>query len=93
MARLGMLGRLHVELPETARPLAPPASAWKEINTFTIGFGHGISVTPLHVITGISAVANGGILREPTLLAQPPGTVREGTRVISASAPPRPCAS
>ncbi len=83
MGRMGMLGRLHVELPETAGTLAPPASAWKEINTFTVGFGHGISVTPLHVITGVSAVANGGILRQPTLLAQSPGTVREGVRVIS----------
>ena len=83
MGRMGMLGRLHVELPETAGTLAPPASAWREINTFTVGFGHGISVTPLHVITGISAVANGGILRQPTLLAQPPGTVREGERVLS----------
>ncbi|RAI59239.1 peptidoglycan D,D-transpeptidase FtsI family protein [Roseicella frigidaeris] len=83
MGRMGMLNRLQVELPETARPLAPSANGWKEINTFTIGFGHGISVTPLHVITGVSAVANGGILRQPTLVAQPDGQPREGTRVLS----------
>jgi cell division protein FtsI (penicillin-binding protein 3) len=79
----GMLARQSIELPERAAPLVPPASHWRDINMFTIAFGHGISVTPLHVVTGISALANGGILRQPTLLAQPPGTQREGTRIVS----------
>ncbi|TPG48185.1 penicillin-binding protein 2, partial [Roseomonas nepalensis] len=83
MQRMGMLSRQGIEITETALPLVPPANGWRDINMMTISFGHGISVTPLHVVTGISAVANGGILRQPTLLAQPPGTVREGTRVIS----------
>jgi cell division protein FtsI (penicillin-binding protein 3) len=83
MGRMGMLQRLGLELPEVARPLAPTANGWRDINTMTVAFGHGISVTPLHVITGISALANGGILRPPTLVAQSPETQREGTRVIS----------
>jgi cell division protein FtsI (penicillin-binding protein 3) len=83
MQRMGMLHRLQIELPETARPLAPSAQSWRDINTMTIGFGHGISVTPLHVATGVAALANGGILRQPTLLAQPPGATREGVRVIA----------
>ncbi|WP_052401242.1 peptidoglycan D,D-transpeptidase FtsI family protein [Muricoccus aerilatus] len=83
MQRMGMLSRQAIEITETALPLVPPANGWRDINMMTISFGHGISVTPLHVATGISAVVNGGILRQPTLLAQPPGTVREGTRVIS----------
>ncbi len=49
----------------------------------TIGFGHGISVTPLHVAMAGATVANGGILRQPTIVAQPPGTPREGVRVLS----------
>nr|WP_245214647.1 penicillin-binding protein 2 [Pararoseomonas indoligenes] len=83
LGRMGMLSRQGIELTETALPMVPPASGWKEINMFTISYGHGIAVTPLHVVTGISAVANGGILRQPTLLAQPPNVPREGTRVIS----------
>ncbi|MDP3417714.1 penicillin-binding protein 2 [Falsiroseomonas sp.] len=83
MVRMGMGSRLGVELPEVALPLIPRANAWRDINTLTIGFGHGISVSPLHVVTGVAAVANGGILRQPTLMAQPPGTAAEGTRVIS----------
>jgi cell division protein FtsI (penicillin-binding protein 3) len=83
MGRMGMLQRLGVELPEVARPLAPTANGWRDINTMTVAFGHGISVTPLHVVNSIAALANGGILRAPTLVAQAPDAQREGTRVIS----------
>lgn len=83
MGRFGMLARTGLELPEVARPLAPTAQAWREINTMTIGFGHGISVTPLHVVNGVATLANGGVLRRPTLIAQPPGAEREGVQVIS----------
>ena len=37
----------------------------------TVGFGHGISVSPLHVVRGTAAVANGGMLVRPTMLALP----------------------
>ncbi|MCZ8149994.1 MAG: penicillin-binding transpeptidase domain-containing protein, partial [Roseomonas sp.] len=70
-------------LPEVAVPLMPRPQDWREINTMTIGFGHGISVTPLHVVNATAALANGGILRQPTLIARPTGEVVEGTRVIS----------
>ena len=83
MVRLQMGSRLQIELPEVALPLIPRPQDWREINTMTIGFGHGISVTPLHVVNATAALANGGILRQPTLLARPPGEVVEGTRVIS----------
>jgi cell division protein FtsI (penicillin-binding protein 3) len=83
MVRLQMGSRLQLELPEVALPLIPRPQDWREINTMTIGFGHGISVTPLHVVNATAALANGGILRQPTLLARPPGEVVEGTRVIS----------
>jgi cell division protein FtsI (penicillin-binding protein 3) len=83
MVRMGLLSRQTIELPEAAVPLAPTRAAWREINTMTIGFGHGIAVTPMHVIASTAALANGGLLRQPTVLALPPGAEREGTRVIS----------
>ncbi len=78
-----MGSRIGIELPETAVPLIPRTQDWREISTLTVGFGHGISVTPLHVIAGTAALANGGILRPPTILARAPGEAAEGTRVIS----------
>lgn len=81
LGELGMLRKAAIELPEIASPLVP--ARWREINTMTISFGHGLSVSPLQLMSGISAITNGGILRRPTLLAQAPGTARPGKRVIS----------
>ncbi|HVZ08912.1 peptidoglycan D,D-transpeptidase FtsI family protein [Rhodopila sp.] len=82
---MGMFEKTGIELPEAARPIVQPAQNWKEIVTMTVGFGHGISVTPLHVVRGTAAVANGGILVRPTILALPPGDVPEGKRVMQQS--------
>jgi len=80
---LGRHQRLSIELPEAAGILLPGAREWRDIHTMTIGFGHGVSLTPLHVLNTTATLANGGILRTPTIVAQPYGTEREGTQVIS----------
>ena len=67
LARLGMLDALAVELPETGKPIAP--ETWRRVNTMTIGFGHGIAVSPLHLVSGVAATVNGGVLHQPTLVA------------------------
>jgi cell division protein FtsI (penicillin-binding protein 3) len=86
MERMGMLSRIGIELPEAGQPLAPAAANWKEIATMTIGFGHGIAVSPLHVVVGTAAVANGGTLFRPSILArEPDATPREGIRVMQQS--------
>ena len=46
---MGMFGRIGVELPEAGQPIVQKAENWKEIATMTVGFGHGIAVSPLHV--------------------------------------------
>lgn len=80
MSDLGMLRRSSVELPEQARPIYP--ATWREINTMTIAYGHGIAVSPLHAATAAAAVVNGGILYPATLI-QRGETPAEGKRVIS----------
>ena len=79
LGRLGMLAPLPLELSENGRPLSP--RHWREINTMTIGYGHGIAVTPLHLISGFATLVNGGITRPPTLL-QRHGEIN-GTRVVT----------
>jgi cell division protein FtsI (penicillin-binding protein 3) len=78
---MGMFGRVGIELPEAGLPIIQSASAWKEVVTMTVGFGHGISVSPLHVVRGTAAVAT-GILERPTILAVPSGDHPEGVRVM-----------
>ncbi len=70
LGRVGLLAPTAIELPETSPPLVP--RVWRDINTATIGFGHGISVTPLHLVTGVSALVNGGEFHPATLLARDP---------------------
>lgn len=70
--RVGVLRRVPIELPETAMPLFPHGPNWREINTLTISYGHGISVTPLHVAMSAAAMVNGGRLVRPTILARDP---------------------
>lgn len=66
MGRLGMLQPMSLELPERGYPLVP--SPWRPINTMTISFGHGMSVSPMHLASGVATVVNGGIKRPATLL-------------------------
>jgi len=68
MGRVGMLKPTTLELPELGSPQVP--NPWREINTITIGFGHGIGVTPAHLVSGVAALINGGEYRPPTLLAR-----------------------
>jgi cell division protein FtsI (penicillin-binding protein 3) len=82
--RMGMLGRLGIELPEAGQPIVPHIANWKEIATMTIGFGHGIAVSPLHVVRGTAAIANGGVVLRPTILARAPDAPPpQGERVMS----------
>jgi cell division protein FtsI (penicillin-binding protein 3) len=80
LARLGLLTTPGFELPETGAPLVP--SPWREINTMTVAFGHGLAVSPLQLATGMSALVNGGTLPRPTLLKQ--AALPAADRVISA---------
>lgn len=82
---MGMFARTGIELPESARPVVQPAANWKEVVTMTVGFGHGISVTPLHVVRGTAAIANGGVLVKPTILARDPDQPEQGVRVMQPS--------
>ncbi|MHB1207289.1 MAG: peptidoglycan D,D-transpeptidase FtsI family protein, partial [Rhodospirillaceae bacterium] len=81
LQRFGLLSPLKLELPETGTPKFP--RTWREINTITIAYGHGISVTPVHVATGVAALVNGGILHPATLIKHAPGAEVEGRRVNS----------
>ena len=82
---MGFFDRVGIELPEAARPMVPPVSNWREVATMTIGFGHGIAVSPLHVVRGTAAIANGGLVLRPTILALPDGAMPEGVRVMEES--------
>ena len=41
---------------------------WREIETATISFGHGIAATALQIANAYASVANGGYLKQPSLV-------------------------
>jgi cell division protein FtsI (penicillin-binding protein 3) len=83
LEKMGFLAPVSIELREKGRTLTPGAN-WGEIATMTVGFGHGIAVTPLHLATGYATLLNGGIYRPATLL-KVDGRHRaaKGTRVFT----------
>jgi cell division protein FtsI (penicillin-binding protein 3) len=81
MNRLGFLKPVPLELPERGKPIYP--SDWKPINTMTIAYGHGIAVTPLHLISGVAAMVDGGLLRPMTLMKRDSDEPAPGRRVIT----------
>lgn len=49
---------------------APLRDEWREIDLATATFGQGISITPLQLITGVNAIANGGNLMKPYVVKE-----------------------
>ena len=80
LERVGLLTRSAIEVPEVGRPLYP--SRWGTLSTITIGFGHGIAVSPVQVAAAVAAMVNGGLFRQPTLLKRQ-GEPDPGQRVIA----------
>lgn len=79
--KIGMLKPVDVEFPEKASPQFP--QEWKEINTVTIAYGHGISVTPLHLVQGIATLVNGGTRERLTMLKDGNKDKEKGERIVS----------
>ncbi len=85
LENLGFLKKLDAEFPGLGRPIYP--KNWRDINLFTISYGHGIAITPLHLAMAAGAIANGGMLYKPLFTKaneQPKGTsvIKESTSAI-----------
>lgn len=80
MGKLGMLQSPSIELPEVGGPLVP--NPWREINTVTISYGHGLSITPLQLVQGTAALVNGGTFHPVTLVARDPSQPLPGERIV-----------
>lgn len=85
LEQLGFFKQMPIELPERVRPQFPPLSNWGELAMMTISYGHGISVSPLHLANAYATLVNGGIYRDPTLLKREPGHIPEGRRVFTSA--------
>ncbi len=64
--KIGFNKRINIENKESANPLGNKNN-WGKKETATIGFGHGFSVTPLHLVKAYATLSNEGIEVFPTL--------------------------
>lgn len=85
LSKLGLTEKMDVELAEQASPLTP--SEWRDINTMTISYGHGISVSPLHLVRAFGALANNGLRIPLTTLVrdEPPKNITPVTDAKTAT--------
>jgi len=56
-----------VELPEASRKPKWPKN-WKDLETVTISYGHGMAASQVHLAAAYATIARGGELVRPTLL-------------------------
>ena len=80
MQKMGFFDELDFEITEKSKPIFP--KRWSEGTIATVAYGYGLALTPMHVITAFSAVVNGGIYHEPTLLKNS-DKKNNGYRVLS----------
>jgi cell division protein FtsI (penicillin-binding protein 3) len=68
LTRMGFDQTPSIELPEVTTPVVP----WtlSNVAAATISFGHGLSVTPIQMLSATAALVNGGYLVPPTLLTR-----------------------
>jgi cell division protein FtsI (penicillin-binding protein 3) len=81
LRRIGLMTPAEIELLEVGQPMYP--ETWRDVNTMTIGFGHGIAVTPVQAAAALAAMVNGGTLYQPTILNWQSELPPPGTEVIS----------
>lgn len=64
--RLGFGEKTGIDLPGEAKGILPSSEkSWSDISLATFAIGHGVSVTPLQLLSAYAAIANGGLLLKP----------------------------
>ncbi|MCB9965936.1 MAG: penicillin-binding protein 2 [Rhodospirillales bacterium] len=65
---LGLLDAPDFAIREVGRPLVP--SPWREINTLTASYGHGIAVSPLQLASAVATTVGDGTVVSPRLVME-----------------------
>jgi len=80
---LGFFDRVKTDMPSLGKPLTP--KPWRDINTLTASYGHGIAVSPLHVLQATATIVNGGMAPELSFAKKPRDINTIQKRILSAS--------
>lgn len=80
---LGFMDKITTDFPALGTPIIP--NPWREVSTLTAAYGHGIAVSPLHVLKAAATVANGGISPQIHFAKESRDINQIQTRIMSAS--------
>ena len=88
--KFNFLDKTNIDLDSEAPGSVPALKDWHNIGLATISFGQGISITPIELVSGYNALANGGVYVYPRVadkIIMPGGEEkniekRTGSRVI-----------
>jgi len=82
LTRIGMDQTVPFELPEMRKPKVP--EKFSEIVAATSSFGHGLSVSPLHMLRAVAGFVNDGVMMTPTVYKRTEQEAQQSAvRVIS----------
>src|SRR6266849_367689 len=69
-----------VDMPGESKGLLRRLENWSAVSIGSISMGQEVGVTPMQLISAVSAIANGGLLRKPRVVAE----LRRGDQVMPA---------
>lgn len=72
-----------VELPGESKGLLKKIDNWSGVSIGSISMGQEVGVTPMQLVTAVSAIANGGTLYKPHVVAE----MRRGDQLLSLNGP------
>jgi cell division protein FtsI (penicillin-binding protein 3) len=95
LERFGFGRPTGIGLPGERAGVVRPVEKWGDIGFANVSFGQGIAVTPLQMISGLGAIAAGGVYHQPRIVArvvqadgtvEPPAPAAPERRVMSETA-------
>jgi cell division protein FtsI (penicillin-binding protein 3) len=72
-----------VDMPGESKGLLRRLESWTPVSIGSISMGQEVGVTPIQLISAVSAIANGGMLYRPHVISE----LRRGERVLPAEGP------
>jgi cell division protein FtsI (penicillin-binding protein 3) len=75
-----------VDLPGESRGLLQRLSHWGSFSIASVSMGQEVGVTPLQLVTAVSAIANGGLLYKPHVVQE----MRRGDQILPLAEPSTP---
>jgi cell division protein FtsI (penicillin-binding protein 3) len=91
LERFGFGRPTGVGLPGERSGVIRSVDKWGDIGFANVSFGQGLTVTPLQMVTGVSAIAAGGMYHAPRVVSrvvEPDGTVETPATPSAAAAKP-----